>query len=67
MPPVRSVQAERMELRNGDTVQITAGAMVDHIGLFQRKTDDERVVVLLELLGRKVRTTVPVDTIEVRG
>ena len=58
---------KRMKLRNGDTVQITAGAMADHVGLFECRTDDERVVVLLELLGRKVRTTVPVDTIEVCG
>ncbi|PPR11157.1 MAG: Transcription antitermination protein RfaH [Alphaproteobacteria bacterium MarineAlpha11_Bin1] len=58
---------KRMKLSSGDTVQITAGAMVDRIGLFEGRTDDERVIVLLELMGRRVRTTVPVDTIEVFG
>lgn len=57
---------KRIDLNCGDVVQITSGAMTDQIGLFECRTADERVVVLLNLLGREVRTTVPLDTIEVR-
>lgn len=57
--------AKRFDLKSGDVVQITAGAMVDHVGLFECRTDDERVVVLLNLLGREVRTTVSLESIAV--
>ena len=51
-------------LRRGDRVRIEAGPMRDLEGIFEAATDAERVVVLLELLGRGVRVTVPVDHIE---
>jgi len=42
----------------GDQVRLHDGALRDHVGLFEFKTDDERVVILLDLLGRQVRVRV---------
>ena len=39
------------------------GAFADQIGRFESVTDDQRVVILLDLLGRQVRTTVKLDAI----
>ena len=40
-----------------------SGAFSDHIGRFEDTTDDERVVILLDLLGREVRAKVKLDAI----
>lgn len=47
------------DFRRGDRVTIAEGALEGCVGLFEAATDDERVVVLLELLGREVRVRVP--------
>lgn len=44
----------------GEPVRITEGPFLDWTGLFDCATDRERVVVLLDLLGRAVRVDVPV-------
>lgn len=46
-------------LKPGDKVQILAGALIDRIGLLVRLDDAERVVVMLDLLSRPVKVTVP--------
>ena len=51
--------AQCLSLSRGDRVQIETGAFSDMTGLFECSTDDERVVVLLDLLGRQVRVRVP--------
>lgn len=38
----------------GDTVQVTDGPLKGQVGWFQKLTDKDRVMVLLELLGRTV-------------
>ncbi len=53
----------RPSFRKGEVVQITTGALCDQVGLFDCITDDERVVILLELLGRHVRVHVPAEAI----
>lgn len=47
----------------GDVVRITDGPMCDQVGLFDCATDEDRVVVLLTLLGRQVRVPVPSATV----
>ncbi len=47
----------------GDRVKISDGALCDHVGLFQTGTDNERVVILLDLLGRLTRVKVPLDSL----
>ena len=50
-------------LAPGDLVRLESGAMADHVGLFERRGDAERVVILLNLLGREVRVKVPSNSI----
>jgi len=47
----------------GDPVQVTAGSMIDQIGLFQCKTDNDRVVVLFKLMGRDLNLSLPGDSV----
>ena len=47
----------------GEQVRLQSGAMADHIGLFERRGDGDRVVILLNLLGREVRVQMPANTI----
>ena len=44
-------------LRPGEQVQIVEGPFATHTALFQCKTDSERAVFLLQILGRQVRAT----------
>ncbi len=42
-------------LRAGDAVRVLAGPFADLVGKFQALDESERVVVLLDLLGREIR------------
>lgn len=46
---------EPAPFEQGDTVQVTDGPLADQVGWFECCTDDQRVVVLLNLLGRQLR------------
>ncbi len=50
-------------LRRGDRVRVTEGPFVNTTGLFDCRRDDQRVVVLLSLLGREVRVDVPLRAV----
>lgn len=52
-----------LSLSKGDRVHIGAGPFRDLNGLFDCISDDERIVVLLELLGRQVRVRVPASAL----
>lgn len=45
----------------GDKVCVLDGAFASCLGLFERVSDSERVSILLDLLGRKVRVMIDVD------
>ena len=47
----------------GQKLEIVDGPFAWHTGLFQRLSDNERVVLLLDLLGRHVTVTVPPEAI----
>ncbi len=49
----------------GEIVRITAGAFCDQVGLFDCATDNERIIVLLELMGRHVKVRVPLEAVRV--
>ncbi len=53
----------KVPFEKGAAVQIMSGAFADHIGRYEGKTADERVIILLNLLGRQVRTQVEMDFI----
>ena len=47
----------------GDKVRVVDGPFVECLGLFEGMSDAERVTILLELLGRKVRVLLNTDFI----
>lgn len=47
----------------GDKVRVLAGAFTDSAGLFDGMGDHDRVAILLDLLGRKVRVHLDVDLV----
>lgn len=51
-------------LRLGELVRVTAGAFEDMVGRLVELRDQDRVVVLLELLGRGVRAQLHTETVE---
>ncbi len=55
----------QLNIKPGDQVQITAGAFNEHIGIFECQNDDERVVILLNLMGRPVRVRLPSSAINI--
>jgi len=55
--------AKRPQFACGDRVSVREGVFSDCLGLFENMTDRERVVILLDLLGRKVRVTLDEDYI----
>jgi transcriptional antiterminator RfaH len=48
----------------GERVEIFDSALSGITGIFESATDQERVVVLLDLLGRQVRATLPIAAIK---
>lgn len=50
-------------LRAGDAVRIVEGPFADLIGQFRGLADAERVIVLLDLMGRQVSTRVSAEVI----
>ena len=47
----------------GDKVRVLAGAFMDNAGLFNGMADHDRVSILLEMLGRKVRVLLAADLV----
>jgi len=50
-------------LRPGDRVQVVAGPFADHVARFEGLSDTQRVILLLELLGRPIRVSVPAESV----
>jgi transcriptional antiterminator RfaH len=51
-------------LKRGDRVRIIAGAFRERLALYDGQTSQERVAVLLQLLGGQHRTVLPASAIE---
>lgn len=47
----------------GDRVQVVAGPFADRTALFEGLNEGQRVVLLLEMLGRKLQVAVPAEAI----
>lgn len=47
----------------GDKVRVLAGAFMDSAGLFNGMADHDRVSILLDMLGRKVRVLLDADMV----
>jgi len=49
--------------KKGDKVQVIGGAFGEHVGLFDCSDDNQRVFILLNLLGREVKVRLPVEAV----
>jgi transcriptional antiterminator RfaH len=58
------VQHRRLQLNPGDQIRVLDGAFSDFLGLFEGMTTGERVAVLLDMLGRKVRVVMDAEVVE---
>lgn len=48
----------------GDRVQFVRGALCEQIGLFDSVDDNQRAIVLLDLLGRQVKARAPMEAVQ---
>lgn len=55
--------ASQRPFKRGEVVQITSGALADRAGLFECQVEEERVILLIELLGRQVKVKMPLEAI----
>lgn len=49
--------------KKGESLRIVSGALADCLGLFEAMADRDRVILLLDLLGRKVRVQAPREAV----
>lgn len=54
---------QRPQFRSGDKIRVLEGAFTDAFGLFEGMTDNDRVTILLDLLGRKVRVNLDLASV----
>ena len=54
---------QRPKFAMGEKVRVLAGVFADNLGLFDGMADRDRVAILLELLGRKVRVSLEADLV----
>ena len=54
---------QRPKFRAGDQVRVLEGAFYDCFGIYEGMSDRDRVGILLDLLGRKVRVLMDADAI----
>ena len=54
----------RVRFNPGDTVRVVEGVFSDCLGLYEGMDDRERVAILLDLLGRKVRVLLASDLVD---
>ena len=55
--------APNLNLRKGDKVRVERDSLCDQVGLFETMADKDRVIILLNLLGRRVRALVPAEDV----
>ena len=55
------IELKRPRFAPGDKITVLDGAFADCTGIFEAETDETRVAILLELLGRKVRVSLGAD------
>lgn len=54
---------QRPKFAIGEKVRVLAGVFAENLGLFDGMADRDRVAILLELLGRKVRVSIEADMV----
>jgi transcriptional antiterminator RfaH len=56
--PAGFIKLERPQFRVGEKIRVVDGVFTDCLGLYEGMSDRDRVTILLDLLGRKVRVLV---------
>jgi transcriptional antiterminator RfaH len=56
---------QRPKFALGEKVRVLAGAFAENMGLFDGQADRDRIAILLDLLGRKVRVSIEADMVAV--
>jgi transcriptional antiterminator RfaH len=56
---------QRPKFAIGEKVRVLAGVFAENLGLFDGMADRDRVAILLDLLGRKVRVSLEADMVAV--
>jgi transcriptional antiterminator RfaH len=54
---------QRPNFALGEKVRVLAGAFTENLGLFDGLADRDRIAILLDLLGRKVRVSIEADMV----
>lgn len=54
---------QRPKFALGEKVRVMAGVFADNLGLFDGLADRDRIAILLDLLGRKVRVSIEADMV----
>jgi len=57
------VPLQRRPFQKGEALRIVSGALADCFGVFERMADADRVILLLDLLGRKVTVQAPLGAV----
>jgi transcriptional antiterminator RfaH len=57
------IKLEPRPFRLGEELRVLDGAFTGTLGLFDGMTDNERVTILLDLLGRKVRVNIDAESV----
>lgn len=63
--PAGRVEPAALQILNpGDRLRVVDGAMCDQVGELERLTADQRVILLMNVLGRDVRVSLPVGSVD---
>ena len=57
------IKLERRPFRLGEELRVLDGAFTGTLGLFEGISDNERITILLDLLGRKVRVNLDAESV----
>ena len=53
----------RIPFEKGQALQVVSGALTDVVGLFECMSDEARVIMLLDLMGRRVKVKLPLEDV----
>ncbi len=62
--PETGLHDEDFNFKSGDSVRITDGALAGYEGLFKARSGEERVIVLLNVMGNQTAVKIEADALE---
>ena len=61
----KGVVVPNLNFREGEKIQVINGPLLDQIGLFKTVDSNQRIVILLNLLGREIKARLPIEDVQV--